>query len=90
LPHFGEAKPVGDITPDDVKKLIRELNQKGLKGKTIWHVIVNLRSVLSWAMKPHGKEKRQFLRENPVDDADLSLVGQYEERQAVAGPGNCR
>jgi integrase len=87
LPHFGEAKPVGDITPDDVKKLIRALKQKGLKGKTIWHVIVNLRSVLNWAMKPHGKEKRQFLRQNPVDDADLSLIGSTKSVKPSLDPG---
>jgi integrase len=71
LPHFGEAKPVADITADDVNKLIRGLKQKGLKGKTIWHVIVNLKSALNWATKkPH-----HFLRENPVSGADLSLIG---------------
>jgi len=71
LPYFGEAKLIGDITPDDVNKLIRALKQKGLKGKTIWHVIVNLRSALNWATKkPH-----QFLRENPVTGADSSLIG---------------
>jgi integrase len=71
LPHFGEAKLISDITSDDVNRFIIALKKKGLKGKTVWHVVVNLRSALMWASeKPH-----QFIRENPVSDADLSLIG---------------
>jgi hypothetical protein len=44
LPYFGETKPVSDVIPDDVNKLTRALKGKKLKGKTIWHIIVNLRS----------------------------------------------
>jgi hypothetical protein len=33
LPYFGEAKPIGDITPEDVNKFIRALKQKGLREK---------------------------------------------------------
>jgi site-specific recombinase XerC len=69
LPHFGEAKLISDITPDDINKFIGALKKRGLKGKTVWHIIVNLRSVLNWAIA------KKFLRENPVSAADLSLIG---------------
>src|SRR5262245_59518623 len=60
IAHFGETKLIANITDNDIESLIKKLKRQGLKPKSIWHVMVNLRALLYHAMK------RGFLRKNPA------------------------
>jgi integrase len=69
LGHFGEARLITDITPQDVERLLLKLKREGKKPKTVWHVMANLSSMLNYAIS------KKLLRDNPVRDADLSVIG---------------
>lgn len=69
LPVFGEATSITAITPERVEKFITASKRKGLKGKSVKNLITDLRACLNWA------KSKKLLHENPVDDADLSLIG---------------
>src|SRR6266436_60706 len=59
LSYFGEAKLVSTIEFEEVKKLVIKLKQSaGLKPRSIWHVVANLRSTLNFAIS------KKFLHEN--------------------------
>src|SRR6266481_9414930 len=73
LPYFGEAKLVSTIEFEEVKKLVIKLKQSGLKPRSIWHVVANLRSTLNFAIA------KKFLHENPINKLNSpklkSIVG---------------
>jgi integrase len=62
LSHFGEAKLVDEITEREIEELILKLKRQGLKPKSVWHVLTDLRATLFYAIK------RGFLRDNPAKD----------------------
>jgi integrase len=62
LPYFGDAKLITDIEFEEIEKLVIKLKRSGgLKPKSIWHVVANLRSTLNFAIA------KKLLRENPID-----------------------
>jgi integrase/recombinase XerD len=61
LPYFGDARLITDIEFEDVDKLVIKLKKSGLKPKSIWHVVANLRSTLNFAIS------QKLLRENPIN-----------------------
>jgi integrase len=61
LPYFGDARLITDIEFEDVDKLVRKLKKSGLKPKSIWHVVANLRSTLNFAIF------KKLLHENPIN-----------------------
>jgi site-specific recombinase XerD len=61
LPYFGEARLITDIQFEEIEKLVIKLKGSGLKSKSTWHVVANLRSTLNFAIS------KKLLRENPIN-----------------------
>jgi integrase len=59
LPRFGR-RTIAQITPDDVAKLIRELEANGLSGKTIENYLLPLSGTMNFAVR------RGLVAANPV------------------------
>jgi hypothetical protein len=59
--------------PQSHRNALRNLSlrpsARTLKGKTVKNLVTDLRACLNWA------KSKKLLRENPVDDADLSQIG---------------
>jgi integrase len=74
MPFCGDATHVAAINSEDVNKFIKALKLKivrgaKLKGKTIKNIVTDLRACLNWA------KRKKFIRDNPVDEADMTLIG---------------
>jgi integrase len=68
LPYYGEACPVGSITPASVESFVAFHRQRGVRNITIWHYVKDLRALLNWCIR------QGLLETNPVTKADLSLI----------------
>src|SRR5262245_26443852 len=62
LPHFGEATLVHQISSANIEKFLLKLKRRGLRPKTVWHAMTDLRSTLYHAVN------KGFLRDNPAKD----------------------
>jgi integrase len=87
LPFFGTAAPIGSITTEQVRKMVRE-RKRQVKPKTLWHDVTNLRALFNWAMIPKGTDKKPLITANPVDGLDnpkgdlARLIGNTKPKKA--------
>jgi len=85
LPFFGEAMLITSITTDQIRRMVIQRKRK-VKPKTVWHDVTNLRALFNFACTPRetedGKKIPPLLRENPVDNLDMSLIGSIRVKKA--------
>jgi len=74
LPYFGESTAVTDITPEDLEKFVHAQRARGVKNSTIWHYVTDLRAMFNWAIKKSRRGAGYGITQNPVNDADLSMI----------------
>jgi len=70
LPFFKPETPMAAISEADIEKFVKHHKRRGVKNSTIWHYIVDIRALFSWAMK----KQHRFVRVNPVTEANLALI----------------
>ncbi len=83
LPYFGEDTAVKDITPEDLEKFIKTQKVRGVKNSTIWHYVTDLKAMLNWAIVKSRRGAGYGITQNPVNDADLSMI---KHRKVVKMP----
>ena len=75
IPFFGAATPIASITTEQIQKLVVQ-RKRQVRPKTLWHDVTNLRSCLNWAIE------KKLLKENPVDNLDMSIIGSTKSKKA--------
>ena len=69
LPFFGATTLITAVSRGDIEQYIRHLKKRGLKNKSMWNYVVYVKALYHWAIK------NKLARDNPVKEADLSLIG---------------
>src|SRR5215471_11159600 len=84
LPFFGAATPIASITTTSIEKMVRQRKGK-VKPKTVWHDVTNLWALFNFACMERevdGHKILALLKKNPVDDLDMSLIGNTKPKKA--------
>ncbi len=68
LPFFGENTVVTTIKRKDVEEFVLAQKQRGVKNKTIWNYVTDLRAMFNWALK------EGLVVSDPVSGADLDPI----------------
>jgi integrase len=83
IPFFGAATPIASISTEQVRKLVIQ-RKRTVKPKTVWHDVTNLRALFNFACKERevdGRKIPPLLTKNPVDDLDMSLIGNTKPKK---------
>jgi len=75
LPFFGESTIITSIKHKDVTEFILQQKQRGVRNKTTWNYVTDLRAMFNWALK------EELLLENPVNRADLDPIRNRRSRK---------
>src|SRR5262249_40965421 len=85
IPYFGEATLITDITTKHRENFIADLKCKGLKNKSVKHIVANLSAMFVWAMESPEDGGPGLVSRNPVTKKVNRLIG---STRAVKKPIN--